>query len=81
MIDINSFSLDSPSTSLEAVGAPAGQGTVPAPRQWVDSEDEAGDLEADWSSNVSAEILQTLSDAEKKRQEIINGKYWSAISF
>lgn len=68
-------SLGSPSTSLEAVGAPAGQGIVSlaTPRQWVDSEDEAGDLEADWSSNVGADILQTLSDAEKKRQEIING--------
>lgn len=67
-------SLDSPSTSLEAVGAPtAGQGTVPVPRQWVDSEDEAGDLEADWSSNVDADLLQTLSKDEKKRQEIING--------
>lgn len=73
------YSLGSPSTSLEAVGAPAGQGIVSsvAPRQWVDSEDEAGDLEADWSSNVSADILQTLSDAEKKRQEIINGLYWN----
>lgn len=71
------YSLGSPSTSLEAVGAPAGQGIVSsvAPRQWVDSEDEAGDLEADWSSNVSPDILQTLSDAEKKRQEIINGLY------
>ena len=56
------------------VGTPAaGQGTVPAPRQWVDSEEE--DLEADWSSNVAADILQTLSDAEKKRQEIINGEF------
>lgn len=45
-----------------------------APRQWVDSEDEAGELEADWSSHVSAEILHTLSDTEKRRQEIINGK-------
>lgn len=71
----NTYSLDSPSTSLEAVGAPtAGQGTVPTPRQWVDSEDEAaGDLEADWSSNVDADVLQTLSKDEKKRQDIING--------
>lgn len=75
------YSLGSPSTSLEAVGAPAGQGIVSsvAPRQWVDSEDEAGDLEADWSSNVSPDILQTLSDAEKKRQEIINGLYWNCV--
>lgn len=73
-ITINFFNF-SPSTSLEAVGAPtAGQGTIPAPRQWVDSDDEAGDCIADWSSNVAADILQTLSDGEKKRQEIINGK-------
>lgn len=66
---------DDPSISLETVGVlSTGQGTVPAPRQWVDSEDEAGDLEADWSSNVSADMLQTLSDGEKKRQEVINGK-------
>lgn len=69
------ISLDSPSTSLEAVGAPtAGQGTVPVPRQWVDSETETGDLE-DWSSNVAADTLQTLSKAEKERQEIINGDF------
>lgn len=74
-------SLGSPSTSLEAVGAPAGQGIVSlvAPRQWVDSEDEAGDLEPDWSSNVGADVLQSLSDAEKKRQEIINGSYEFAV--
>lgn len=75
-------SLGSPSTSLEAVGTPHGQQTptphqahsiftqLHAPRQWVDSEDED---EADWSSHVSAEILHTLSDTEKRRQEIING--------
>lgn len=76
---IRSF-IGSPSTSVEAVGT--GQQTptphqthsiftqLHAPRQWVDSEDED---EADWSSHVSADILHTLSDAEKKRQEIING--------
>lgn len=44
-----------------------------APKQWVDSDDETCDIEADWSSNISGDILQTLSDGEKKRQEIING--------
>lgn len=60
---------------MEAVGTPIGQqGVVScAPRQWVDSEDE-GDAEADWSSHVSPDILNTLSDTEKRRQEIINGK-------
>lgn len=73
------YSLGSNSPSLEAVGTPIGGHHHPiAPRQWVDSEDETGggggEFESDWSSNVSPEILQTLSDAEKRRQEIINGK-------
>jgi hypothetical protein len=40
------------------------------------SEDESfsRDLETTWSSNVTQEIIQQLTDAEKKRQEIINGK-------
>lgn len=70
------YSLGSNSPSLEAVGTPIGhQGVVSCtPRQWVDSEEEAGEPEADWSSHVSADILNTLSDTEKRRQEIINGK-------
>lgn len=47
-------------------------------RQWVDSDDEGGsggDLEVDWISNMSAEVLQKLSDGEKKRQEVINEIY------
>jgi hypothetical protein len=40
------------------------------------SEDESfsRDLETTWSSNVTQEIIQQLTEAEKKRQEIINGK-------
>ncbi|XP_055706170.1 uncharacterized protein LOC129803551 isoform X3 [Phlebotomus papatasi] len=76
---LSSNSLDSPSISFDAVGAPSScSGTQPGvvPRQWVESEDEGGgDLETDWSSNVPADILQNLSDAEKKRQEIINEIY------
>ncbi|XP_055694236.1 uncharacterized protein LOC129796382 isoform X3 [Lutzomyia longipalpis] len=76
---LSSNSLDSPSISFDGVGAPpAGAGAHPglAPRQWVESEDEGGgDLETDWSSNVAADILHALSDAEKKRQEIINEIY------
>lgn len=68
-------SLGSNSPSLEAVSTPTGHQVAScAPRQWVDSEDEGGDQEADWSSHVSPDILQTLSDTEKRRQEIINGK-------
>lgn len=74
------YSLGSNSPSLEAVGTPIGGHHHPiTPRQWVDSEDETGggggEFESDWSSHVSAEILHTLSDAEKRRQEIINGKH------
>lgn len=66
--------MDSPSTSLEVVGATTTNlCTVTIPRQWVDSDEEHGiETEADWSSNVDPEILKTLSDAEKKRQEVIN---------
>lgn len=44
-------------------------------RHWNFESDEEDDLinEADWSSNVAAEVLAALTDAEKKRQEIING--------
>lgn len=76
-----SSSLESTSTSLEAVGAPtAGAGTVaPTNRPWTDSDDEhagGGEInESDWSSNIDADILKTLSDNEKKRQEVINELY------
>lgn len=47
----------------------------PGQRQWNFESDEEDDLnEADWSSNVTAELLAALTDAEKKRQEIINGE-------
>lgn len=46
-------------------------------RHWNFESDEEDDLnEADWSSNVSAEVLASLTDAEKKRQEIINGNFF-----
>lgn len=115
------LALDSRSTSLEAVGGPAGGASagpgappgsavpcantsagnssglfgspggpnvanlsgfggttilLPTAREWVDSEDEGTvELEVDWSSNIPADILATLCDAEKKRQEVINGRY------
>lgn len=63
------------SASLEAVTAPTtNTGNLLSPRQWLESDDENNDFEADWSSNVSPDVLQTLSVAEKKRQEVINGK-------
>lgn len=49
---------------------------LPTAREWVDSEDEGNvEPEADWSSNIPPEILTTLCDAEKKRQEVINEIY------
>ncbi|KAH8284540.1 hypothetical protein KR018_004011, partial [Drosophila ironensis] len=45
-------------------------------RQWnLESDDEDDANEADWSSMVAAEMLAALTDAEKKRQEIINEIY------
>lgn len=68
--------LGSPSTSLEAVGTTGQHGVVTCtPKQWEGSDDETGELEADWSSHVSADILHTLTDSEKRRQEIINGEF------
>lgn len=50
------------------------------PRQWnMESDDEDDVNEADWSSMVAAEMLAALTDAEKKRQEIINGR--SGLSY
>lgn len=46
---------------------------VIAPREWAESDDEClGD--EDWASQIASELLQSLTDAEKKRQEIINGE-------
>ncbi|XP_017078480.1 uncharacterized protein LOC108112747 isoform X2 [Drosophila eugracilis] len=48
----------------------------PLPRQWnLESDDEDDVIEADWSSMVAADMLAALTDAEKKRQEIINEIY------
>lgn len=60
---------------MEAVGTTVGQpGVVPCtPKQWEGTDDEGGEVEAIWSTHVSADILDTLSDSEKRRQEIING--------
>uniref|UniRef100_A0A1I8P3A6 DH domain-containing protein n=1 Tax=Stomoxys calcitrans TaxID=35570 RepID=A0A1I8P3A6_STOCA len=63
----------SSNASFWSGSAPTGQ----MARHWNFESDEEDDLinEADWSSNVAAEILATLTDAEKKRQEIINEIY------
>lgn len=46
----------------------------PLQRQWNFESDDEDLNEADWSSIVPVEMLAALTDAEKKRQEIINGK-------
>lgn len=59
--------------NLSAFGG-GGPTILPTAREWVDSEDEGTvELEVDWSSNIPADILASLCDAEKKRQEVING--------
>lgn len=47
----------------------------PLQRQWNFESDDEDLNEADWSSIVAVEMLAALTDAEKKRQEIINGKF------
>ncbi|XP_058065782.1 uncharacterized protein LOC131215411 [Anopheles bellator] len=71
------------SASLSGTGAGSASGTaggagttVPTAREWIDSEDEGtAEPEADWSSNIPPEILSSISDLEKKRQEVINEIY------
>ncbi|XP_068146998.1 uncharacterized protein RhoGEF2 isoform X2 [Drosophila tropicalis] len=54
----------------------SGHQMPPLQRQWNFESDDEDDLnEADWSSMVAAEMLAALTDAEKKRQEIINEIY------
>jgi len=57
-------------------------GQPPLQRQWnFESEDEDDLNETDWSSVVKVEMLAALTDAEKKRQEIINGNVEFKIYF
>ncbi|XP_049538869.1 uncharacterized protein LOC125953380 isoform X3 [Anopheles darlingi] len=70
------------SASLAGVGAGTVGGlgvsgaNLPTAREWIDSEDEGTvEPEADWSSNIPPEILSSIGDLEKKRQEVINEIY------
>ncbi|XP_064535825.1 uncharacterized protein RhoGEF2 isoform X4 [Drosophila montana] len=47
----------------------------PVQRQWNFESDDDDLNETDWSSIVAVEMLAALTDAEKKRQEIINEIY------
>ncbi|KAM8714144.1 hypothetical protein ACLKA7_014313 [Drosophila subpalustris] len=68
-------SVGSSSSASNASFWNAGQ-QPPLQRQWNFESDDEDDLnETDWSSVVKVEILAALTDAEKKRQEIINEIY------
>ncbi|XP_037947686.1 uncharacterized protein LOC119679413 [Teleopsis dalmanni] len=59
-----------------SIGGPGGPTIGQLARQWnFESDDEDDLIEVDWSSNVTADVLSALADAEKKRQEIINEIY------
>ncbi|XP_053668177.1 uncharacterized protein LOC128718580 [Anopheles marshallii] len=75
-----SVSTVSGTSVVHGVGTGSGSGpgglNVPTAREWIDSDDEGTvEPEADWSSNIPPEILSTLGDLEKKRQEVINEIY------
>nr|XP_031847705.1 rho guanine nucleotide exchange factor 12 isoform X2 [Nomia melanderi] len=66
---LSTRSLDSPSTSLEHVH-PATSATNTS-TSW-DSDVDVEPDPPDWSQGVAEEVLARLSNAEKKRQEVIN---------
>ncbi|XP_017884355.1 rho guanine nucleotide exchange factor 11 isoform X1 [Ceratina calcarata] len=66
---LSTRSLDSPSTSLEQVH-PATSATNTS-TSW-DSDVDVEPDPPDWSQGVAEEVLMRLSNAEKKRQEVIN---------
>lgn len=51
-------------------------GTSALSKELMDEEfdDDDESKMTDWSSKIATEILETMSDVEKKRQEIINGE-------
>ena len=87
MADHLSFprSLDSPSNSLEAVSGVKNSGSslgdsssfasFPSARSALqDSDLEAEPDPPDWTRNVDPAVIASLSDIEKKRQEVLNGR-------
>lgn len=76
---LSTRSLDSPSTSLEQVHP-----TNSANNNNSTSGDSDIDVEADtpdWSHGVAEDVLSSLTNSEKKRQEVINGKFKIALLF
>lgn len=78
-------SLGSPSVSLEAVHPGASGSIHPCLMQGSNTiglqtgDSDEGEDKRDWTIQVPPEILATLSDKDKKCQEVINGKIMNAI--
>ncbi|XP_023248166.1 rho guanine nucleotide exchange factor 12 isoform X2 [Copidosoma floridanum] len=70
---LSTRSLDSPSTSLEQVhsSGSATAAAASAAASW-DSDVDVEPDPPDWTQGVSEEVLASLGNAEKKRQEVIN---------
>lgn len=67
---LSTRSLDSPSTSLEQVHPATSAANTST--SW-DSDVDVEPDPPDWSQGVAEDVLARLSNAEKKRQEVING--------
>lgn len=78
---LSTRSLDSPSTSLEqvhpnnAAAAAHHASSVAASASWDSDVDVEPDT-PDWSQGVPEDVLASLTNSEKKRQEVINGWYF-----
>lgn len=74
--DVTSSSLDQPDELVNASTSTAGQrpGTSQDSSPASSDDESSRDLEPNLSATLTAEIMQQLTDAERKRQEIINGK-------
>ena len=60
-------SLESPSNSTEAVACHQQQ-------PW-DSDIESEPVPPEWTTSIPEEVRENMTEDERKRQEIINGKY------
>lgn len=75
----HSSDLDSPSLSMDhsyTGDVPAAESAINSYsqiQQQLDSDDELIDM--DWASTVPLDVLQSMNNDEKKRQEVINGNF------
>lgn len=70
MDSANGLSLESFATTVPASVA----GATIVPRPWVDGDDDQPVKH--WSEDIAPEILEKMTNEEKKRQEIIDGMLW-----